>query len=70
LKSYCGRISSASIRLAATPLLGCFFKLSSLWPRSPSGADDANGLGTLDVHDGRQTPLFRNAHQYLPLFYG
>ena len=48
LKSYCGRISSASIRSAFTPLPGCFFIVSSLRARSPSGADDANELGALE----------------------
>src|ERR1039457_5090394 len=70
LKSYSGRISSASIRSAGTPLLGDFFIVSSLWTCGLSGAHDANRLCSLDVHNRKQTTLFRNAQQYQPLLYG
>src|ERR1039457_5281176 len=70
LKSYSGRISSASTRSAGTPLLWEFFIISSLWTCGLSGADDANRLCALNVHNCKQTTLFRNAQQYQPLLDG
>src|SRR5450759_3063217 len=70
LKSYSARISSASTRFAGTLLLRGFFIISSLWACGLSGADDANRLCALDVHDCKQTTLLRNAQQYQPLLYG
>jgi hypothetical protein len=61
LKSYSGRISSASTRSAVVPLLRDFFIISSLWTCSLSSTDDANRLGALKVHNREQTTLFRNA---------
>src|SRR5664279_2106752 len=69
LKSYSGRISSASTRAAGTPLLRDFFIISFLWTCGQSGADDANRLWALNIHNCKQTTLFRNAQQYQPLFY-
>ena len=69
LKSYSGRISSASTRSAVVPLLRDFFIISSLWTRSLSSTDDANRLGALKVHNCEQTTLFRNAQQYEALLY-
>jgi len=70
LKSYSGRISSVSALSAGTPLLRDFFIVSSLWACGLSGADDANRRCALNVHDCKQTTLFRNAQQYRPLLYG
>src|ERR1035437_10093159 len=70
LKSYSGRISSASIRSTGTPLLGDFFISSSLRTCGLPGANDANRLWALTVHNRKQTTSFRNAQQYQPLLYG
>src|SRR5450432_769371 len=70
LKSYSGRISSASTRSAGKLLLRDFFIISSLSACGLPGADDANRLCALDVHDCKQTTSFRNAQQFQPLLYG
>src|ERR1035438_2418594 len=55
LKSYSGRISSASTRSTGTPLLGDFFISSSLRTCGLPGANDANRLWALAVHNRKQT---------------
>lgn len=69
LKSYSGRISSALTRSAA-PLLVDLFIVPFLGAGCPSGADDANRLCELDVHNGQQTPLVGNTQKYQSFSYG
>src|SRR5437763_1212701 len=57
LKSYSGRISSASTESAAFLLLGVFFIAPSLTPCGRARADNPNSLATLNVHDCKQTPF-------------
>ena len=55
LKSYSGRISSASAGPVAFGLIGDLFIVPSFTPRGTPRADDSNGLAALHVHDCKQT---------------
>lgn len=68
LKSYSGRISSASTGLTGSLLLRDFFIVPSFTARRRSRADDANHSDPLRIHDRKQTATLRKAYERKPLF--
>src|SRR5437870_3086197 len=68
LKSYSGRISSASTVLPVSVLLRGLFIIPSLIVGGESRADDANYLAPVNIHDSKQSLAFRKAQQHEPLF--
>jgi hypothetical protein len=68
LKSYSGRISSASDPSAAFVLLDDFFIIPSLLACGLSRADDAHDTVPIYIHDDNQTTVFRKPEQNEPLF--
>jgi hypothetical protein len=67
LKSYSGRMSSASVLSEALRLLGDFLIVPSLTRRGTSRADDTNRFAPVHVHDCEQTLVSRKAEQHEPL---
>src|ERR1017187_129868 len=67
LKSYSGRISSASGLVLTSPLLSDLFIVPSFAAGCPSRADNANRSATFNIHDGKQTAALRKAQQRKPL---
>src|ERR1035438_1364826 len=61
LKSYSGRISSASTWLTAAPLLGDFFMVPSFMAGCRPRADDANRPAPFSIHHRAQTGGLRKA---------
>src|ERR1019366_307604 len=68
LKSYSGRISSASTWLTTSALLSDFFMVPSFTAGRRPRADDANRSAPLSIHDREQTAHLRKAWKYRPLF--
>src|ERR1039458_2170091 len=68
LKSYSGRISSASTWLTTSPLLSDFFMVPSFTAGCRSRADDANRSAPLSIHDRKQTAFLRKAQEHEPRF--
>lgn len=63
LKSYSGRISSSPRRPASLPLLEAFFIIFSFRASRAPGADDADGLAAVGVHDRQQTLVLGDAQE-------
>src|ERR1022692_3419671 len=61
LKSYSGRISSASTWLTTSLLLSDFFMVPSFTAGCRPRADDGNRSGALSIHDREQTAHLRTA---------
>src|SRR5437016_2312624 len=58
LKSYSGRISSASVRPVALLFIACFFIVFSFTPCGTPRADDSNGLSPVHVHELQANACF------------
>ena len=68
LKSYSGRISSASTWLTTSALLSDFFMVPSFTPGCRSRTDDAHRSAPLSIHYRKQTAVLRKAQEHEPRF--
>jgi hypothetical protein len=68
LKSYSGRISSASTRFVPLSLVGDFFTVPSLAGRRPSRPNDTNCSVLVNVHHRKQTMVLSKAQEHEPFF--